>query len=477
MIITDEKIDELLKYPEATRALLLADFQLLISVLHFLTFRTQWIFQPFHRQIADKLQSYVFGTNEKQNLYIGMPPRAGKSQLTVYFIVYAYLVNPACNFIYTSYSSGLCRKYSKQIRDILSLPFVKTVFGIDIDRTTSAQDLWKVIRGGEFRAIAMGGSITGFGAGTFEDKFGGAVMIDDFMKADDYRYKTRKNSVIEIFENTLKSRKNRPNKDPTIIIAQRLAVDDLINYIKENEPENWDFFVIPAFDEETGTSFWEERYPVEMLQRMRERNAYLYYSQYQQNPQNQNGGVIKKEWWRFYREIDDTPYSRIFITADTASKTKEWNDFTAISVWGLTIGNRLRLLDLVHGKFEIPELEATMLATWNKWAAGVKGRRCTAIYIEDKSSGTQLIQSLKRKGGLPIMSVVPEKDKYTRVLDAVPQIAAGNVELPAGEYNQITKAVVEECSAFAADGSHAHDDIVDTITMAVSQAFNQTGYF
>ena len=210
---------------------------------------------------------------------------------------------------------------------------------------------------------------------------------------------------------------------------------------------------------------------------MKEELPHLYWSQYQQEPIAMGGGVIKHEWWRFYQDQKDVPYVRIFITADTANKTKEWNDYTAIGVWGLTLQNRLRLLDMAHAKMEIPELQATFLAMWEKWKDGIGMCRCTEIHIEDKASGTQVIQMLSRMGGLPIMPFIPEKDKLARVYDAIPQIVAGNVELPINDVNPISKEFLAESDAFSSDFSHAHDDMIDMMTMAVASAYNAVGYF
>ena len=475
--INDDDIRWLMEHPLEARALLLGDFCLFIRVFHFYMMRDQFILMPFHVELAKKLVAYVMGKNEKQNLYIGLSPRAGKSQLVIYFNAFAFGANPYSNFIYTSYSGDLCVKHSKKIRDIVESDLFRKIFGIRIDPSTSAANLWKIQGGGEFRSVPMGGAITGFGAGTFEDHFGGAILVDDFMKADDYRSDAEKQNCIEIFENTLKSRKNRPAKDPTIIIAQRLAKDDLVAYIKEKYPDEWDFYVIPAFNEETGESFWEDRYPKKWLLDMKEQNPFLFYSQYQQEPIAQGGGVFKSDWFRFYKDINDQPYRRIFITADTACKTKEWNDFTAIGVWGVTQSNRLRLLDFVHAKMEIPELQQTFLVLWDKWKMGIGSCRCSAIYIEDKASGTQIIQTLRRQGGLPIMPVTPDKDKLTRALNAVPHIASGNLELPESENHQISKEFLSEVLLFSADMSHKNDDVVDCMIYAIDSAYSQRGYF
>jgi hypothetical protein len=347
--INDDDIRELLDNPKEARVVLLGNFITFVRVFHYYMTRSQFDVQPFHIELANKLVAYMKGTNKKQNLYIGISPRAGKSQLIIDFCAYSYAANPFSNFIYTSYSGDLCVKHSKKIRDIVESELFQKVFGISIDSSTSAANLWKINGGGEFRSVPMGGAITGFGAGTFENWFGGAILVDDFMKADDYRSDAEKQNCIEIFENTLSSRKNRPSKDPTIIIAQRLAKDDLVNYIKEKYPDEWDFYVIPAYNEETGESFWEERYPAKFLEQMKQENPFLFYSQYQQDPIAMGGGVIRHEWWRYYKDVNDQPYRRIFITADTANKTKEWNDFTAIMVFGLAQNRHLRLLDMVHG--------------------------------------------------------------------------------------------------------------------------------
>lgn len=475
--INDDIIREIMSRPQDARPLFLGSFEYFVRVFHYYMTREQFIFMPFHTELSNKLMDYVTGHNEKQNLYIGISPRAGKSQLCIYFIAWSYAFNRSSNFIYTSYSGNLCLKHSKIIRSIIQSELFQKVFGITVDRNTSAGDLWRIMDGGEFRAVPMGGAITGFGAGTFADRFGGAIIVDDFLKADDYKSKAEKQNTIDIFENTLKSRKNRPAKDPTIIIAQRLAKDDLIDYIREKYPDEWDFYVIPAYNEETGESFWEDRYPAKMLETMKEQNPFLFYSQYQQAPIAMGGGIIKHDWWQYYKDPHDTRYQRIFITADTANKTKEWNDYTAIGVFGLTLQNRLRLLDMVHAKMEMPELQATMLAIWEKWKMGIGNCRCAEILIEDKASGTQVIQTLHRVGGLPIRGVIPERDKLTRVYDAIPQIAAGNIELPENENHKISREFLAEADAFSSDDSHEHDDMVDMMTMAIDNAYTRHGYF
>ncbi len=300
----------------------------------------------------------------------------------------------------------------------------------------------------------------------------GGLFIDDADKPTDVRSEKIRQKTHTYFQETLLSRLNNSN---TVIsnTQQRLHLDDMTGFLIENY--GFKVFKFPLIADD-GTCNLGNQYTPERIKELQV-DQYTFSAQYQQEPIILGGGVIKHEWWRFYKNTNDCMYRRIYITADTAMKTKEWNDFTAIGVWGLTNTNKLRMLDLVHGKFEIPELEATMIALWEKWKQGIGTCRCSSIIIEDKASGTQLIQSLMRKGGLPIQRVIPEKDKYTRVMNAVPQLAAGNIELPENDKHPLSKLLIDEADAFTADDSHCHDDLVDMWCYAVDSAFNSRGIF
>lgn len=303
--------------------------------------------------------------------------------------------------------------------------------------------------------------------------FSGGLWLDDFEKiADTTRSEVMRQKTHEYFSQTLLSRLNTPNA-VVGCVAQRVNKDDISGYLIDT----YGFSVLkkPLLDE-NGVCQIPSQYTPERIREL-QLDDYAWQSQYMQEPIAQANQVFHPDWWRFYDTNDNVPYRRIFITADTANKTREWNDFTAIGVWGVTVQNRLRLLDVIHAKMEIPELQKTFIALWEKWQPGIGTCRCSAIYIEDKASGTQVIQQLRRVGGLPIMAYAPEKDKLSRALDAVPQVAAGNVELPDSPQHPITKEFLRELNNFTADGSALHDDQVDMMTMAVSEAFNQRGYF
>ena len=92
------------------------------------------------------------------------------------------------------------------------------------------------------------------------------------------------------------------------------------------------------------------------------------------------------------------------------------------------------------------------------------------IHIEDKASGTGLIQGAQKKIPIDINPVQRSTDKVTRAMDAAPVMRAGRVVLP--ENHPMLPELLAEVAAFTFDDSHPNDDIVDNIVDAVNVEMN-----
>jgi predicted phage terminase large subunit-like protein len=160
--------------------------------------------------------------------------------------------------------------------------------------------------------------------------------------------------------------------------------------------------------------------------------SYATAGQLQQRPAPRGGGVIKIEWFRDYEDAIPPPLEFRFLTADTASTAKTNSDYTVFQAWARTKTGQLLLLDLWRGRWEIPEVMNNFRAFYVKHRDGYQcqfGSQLRGAYVENKSSGTGLIQSLRREG-FAILPVERSVDKYSRASDAVPFIESGNVLLP-----------------------------------------------
>ena len=285
---------------------------------------------------------------------------------------------------------------------------------------------------------------------------------DDPSSADEIQFPNARETVIRTYDEKLATRRRTPTT-PTILIMQRLHVDDLVGWTKKNEPDQWEYVEVPALDE-NDKSFWEERYPAEELKRIREINPYKFQAQYQQNPIIAGGQMIKSEWFQFYQT--HPKYTRIFITSDTAMKTGQHNDYSVFMVWGV-YQHSIYLIDMVRGKWEAPELLRQIRDLTNRYWLWENRLKMSALYIEDKASGVGLIQQMKRESKAPVIPLTPTKDKVSRVEEALPFLQAGRVFLPFNrEYGQ-NPVVIGECEMFARDLSHAHDDVTDCLTYAI----------
>ncbi|WP_241159756.1 hypothetical protein [Desulfovibrio sp. ZJ200] len=168
------------------------------------------------------------------------------------------------------------------------------------------------------------------------------------------------------------------------------------------------------------------------MQGLRERDPYTFYAQVQQRPTPPGGAMIKTDWIQQYASPPGTLHTLLFVM-DTALKTAERNDYSVLSLWGFD-GVSVYLLDVERGEWEAPDLLTTSAA----FLARHRPRRPSplrlrGVLIEDKASGTGLIQSLRRDETLRDMPIIPVQrgtDKVSRVNDVLPFIRAGRLRVP-----------------------------------------------
>lgn len=417
-------------------------------------------------------------------LNINVPPRSGKTTLAKYLLVYALTRNPKSNIIYTSFSQSLLGDIATAVRNILEHPIYKAMYPnamvYEDEEINPIDDFWleylkketgkntysakKITTafGGVCLFSSIGSQITGYGAGIRNGKgFTGALIIDDPNKPADIHSQTMRNKVVRYFEETLLSRLNNSNV-PIVNIQQRLHLEDLSGVLANK----YKFKTLkkPLLDE-NGVCQLPSQYSPERIEELKINN-YMFVSQYQQEPIVLGGAIIKREWFKYYDPAKEYDYKRIVIAGDTAMSVKESADFTCFLVGGVTKQNTLHLLQMVHDKFEYPELKQAAINVFNRWQLNSK-TSATGFYLEDKASGIQLIQDLK-KSALPVIAIDITKDKLARVEEILDYLANGLIMLPESETYGSNPEFLAECEAFTRDMSHSHDDIVDTLVHLVN---------
>jgi len=214
-----------------------------------------------------------------------------------------------------------------------------------------------------------------------------------------------------------------------------------------------------------GCALWEEKQTLEDLRILEIGDPYTFSSQYQQSPSLSGGGMFRPEFFKYY-DVLPPDISVIRIYGDTAQKTKERNDFSVFQCWAKSPTMGIFLLDQCRGKWEAPELESTLVAFWDKHKpTRRKPRGSQLIKIEDKSSGSSLIQSIRQDYMIPIEGIQRNTDKVLRAMGVVKYFASGHIHLPKNvDYIHDYK---EEFRKFSPMMTHKHDDQIDPTMDAV----------
>ena len=200
----------------------------------------KWVFEEIYRKEYDfayhvAILCDIIGkvyTGQIQNVVINIPPRYYKTEhISILFPAWCYANNPRCNFIITSYSDDLALKNSNNVKRIISSVPFEAMFGKILGKEESAKKLWSTVHGGGLRASSAASSITGFGAGTADERiFGGCLIIDDPNKANDYQSEVMLDKVVDNYENVLSTRLNS-KITPVVVIMQRIHENDLAGHL------------------------------------------------------------------------------------------------------------------------------------------------------------------------------------------------------------------------------------------------------
>ena len=313
-------------------------------------------------------------------------------------------------------------------------------------------------------ATSVGGVLTGRGADF--------IIIDDPLKPDEAVSDIQRKAVNDWYDHTLFSRLNDKRNGVIIIIMQRLHEDDLVGHVSGHGP--WKVLSFPAIAEENevykiqtpygprqfhrrmGEALHPAREPLETLAIIRAtQGEYNFAGQYQQAPAPLGGGMIKLAWFLTYTAVDlPSRFEMVVQSWDTANKPGELNDFSVGTTWGIK-NKHLYLLDVCRKRIGYPELKRVVKEKAEQY-------KPQTILIEDKASGTALIQELRQENIQGIKCYKPGMDKVMRLHSVTSTIEQGFVHLP--EKAEWLAEYTHELTTFP---SCKYDDQADSTSQAL----------
>jgi predicted phage terminase large subunit-like protein len=395
--------------------------------------QTEYLHNWHIEVIAEALEQCRVG--KLKRLIVNVPPRSLKSHMaSIAFPAYLLGHNPSTQIICASYAQDLADKLAGDCRSLMVSNWYQGLFPSTrlASRRPMLNDFMTTNKG--FRlSTSVGGVLTGRGADF--------IIVDDPLKPDEALSETQRNAVNNWFDHTLVSRLNDKRTGCIIVVMQRLHQDDLVGHILQQG--DWHLLKFPAIAEENerttiptpygersftrleGEALHPARESLELLTRMREiQGEYHFAGQYQQNPSPLGGGMIRIAWFKIYTPADlPKEFELVLQSWDTANKSSELNDYSVCTTWGMR-EKELYLLHVYRKRLDYPELRRVV----KQHAVSYQAKN---ILIEDKASGTQLIQDLQADGVDGTTRYESQMDKIMRMHSVSSTIENGFVHIPA----------------------------------------------
>lgn len=408
---------------------------------------------------------------EIRKLVINEPPATMKSLLvSVFWPVWCWIRDPSERFLGTSFDIDLTRRDASKSLALVQSEWFQQRWGdvVWVDEGAGVGS-HKNSAGGWRFATSTGSKATGWHP-TIK-------IIDDPTKPQDAS-PNKLEEAKRYWNNTLRTRQKDPKTSCTVLIMQRLAVNDLAGVFWQEG--DWHFVVLPmryapgprAYPDDPrrtkGELLWPERYgepEVKELEKMplRDRSAQL-----DQDPVPEGGNIIKDHWIKWYDPADTGKivvagvvlpgppkrWGQKVASWDLTFKGTEEAHYVAGQVWGVDGVDRY-FIDGVLDRMDFVESVRAVVRY-------VDAHPGAGVLVEDKANGPAVMSVLEGKvNGL--VAVEPLGGKAARLNAASPQFEGGNVFLPYG--HPVAELLAKHLVQFPVGET---DDDVDACTQALN---------
>lgn len=484
------------------------------SLISYIRLVAPWFrIEEIHCVIAAHLEALARGDVDR--LMVFMPPRTGKSSMTSVFLPSWYIGKHSNEqILQVGHKIDLPKGFSQEVKGIISLPQYKMIFpNVRMAKDSHAAGRWKVEDFSEYfnhdkkKGVRQQGKYNAAGVGTGIAGIGFNLgIVDDPMDEQDKDSKTAKDKIWNWWGPGFYTRR-QPEKNAIIVTATRWATDDLpgrLLDLQKQGGDEWTVLNIPAildkdsarkiYDMATGygdlqlepmklkagDSFAPRRFTLKELRRSRANMAARdWLALYMGTPVEDEGQILKKKWWRQWEEAEPPKCEFVFQVYDTAFEAKQDSDYSACTTWGVfkrtekhkyfdeeVESYHCMLLGAWKERVQAADLRDKVLELWKKF------EHPDRILIENKASGIQLVQELRRirNPAIPVWPWTPprglrsELSKRARAFMASLVLEQGAVWYMPRIW---AEEVINECAKCRFDGSDEHDDLPDTVAHAL----------
>lgn len=193
-----------------------------------------------------------------------------------------------------------------------------------------------------------------------------------------------------------------------IVIGTRWHLDDVYQYIIDNESEYYDItvrkviedgkIIFPKkfnqqFDPKTKAWKFTTTPCLDYINYLKKRPSEEFYSQYMNDPIDSENQIFKKEYFKTYERRPE----RLFVgmTIDPAISEKQSADNFAINVSGMDENYRIYVLDTLKGHWKVAESIDNIFSMYEKWHPSVIGLETVAY---QKALKAWLEEKMRERG-------------------------------------------------------------------------------
>lgn len=405
--------------------------------------------------LCSELEAVTNG--ESHRLIVNVPPGTMKSlMVSVFWPAWEWTRDAGLRYLCASYGAHLAIRDNRRLRAIVTSPWYRRHFGVDLASDQAAKVRFDTTEQGWRIATSIGG----VGTGEHPDR----IIIDDPHSAEQARSAAERETACDWFDQTISTRKARG--PATVIIMQRLHEGDLSGHLLarggwrhlclpmryEVASEDGALLYVPdARDPRTepGALLWPSHWPEAKVRELElDLGPYGTAGQLQQRPAPEGGGLFKREWFPI---VDAAPVKARRCRGWDTAGTEGGGDWT-VGVREADTDGIIYIEDVVRVQAGPGAVDAIIRQT-----AEMDGKSC-AVREEQEggSAGKAVIASrAKSLAGYDYAGVSATGDKMTRAKPFRAQCEAGNVRLVRGDWNE---EYLRELATFPAG---SHDDQVD----------------
>ena len=423
--------------------------------------------------ICEYLEAVYAG--QVKRLIVNIPFRTSKSTLiSKAFPAWVWSRKPSAQFLTLAHSDDLAVRDATATRNLIESEWYQERWGqtYSLASDQNQKHWYQNSKNGHRNAQGLGGSITGKG--------GDFIGIDDPHDQEKAQSDAYRQTVLDAYDQKVSTRLNDPATGAIYVVMQRLHTLDLTGHLLRGE-EKWEHVVLPM--QYTGKRYtsvlgpkgddWRTtpgelldatRFPEPVIAAFKSRlGTYGSAGQLQQSPTPAGGGILKAAHWRQWPTAVPLPKcEHVFQSYDTAYSEEDHKKaaYSARTTWGIFLDDKsgkhcALLLEAWADRVDYYELRKLAKESYNKW-------RPDRVLIEKKASGISLVQDMRR-GGIPVSTYSPDRDKIARAYAVQPMLESGLVWLPDRKW---AEAVRDHASAFPT-GAPPSADYTDTITQAL----------